>query len=198
MYKTTDRFWRKGRYTSSAAERERAFWSQAKEVESGCWEWQGARYEAGYGAFWIDGRTRQASRVAWYFTTGAWPTMFVCHKCNNPPCINPAHLVLGSPKDNSEYMVACGRAATGLRNARYTHPETTARGERSGSTKHPELYQGAKNGFAKLSPTLVQHIRSLFDMGIYTQESIARHFSLCQNHVSKIGLRQLWRSVPEL
>jgi hypothetical protein len=89
-------------------------------VDSGCLEWTRGRFDSGYGAFYFQGRTIQAHRVVWFLEYGHWPSEFLCHWCNNPPCAKISHLFEGTPKQNSEHMVACGRSATGLKNGRYT------------------------------------------------------------------------------
>lgn len=75
-----------------------------------CWNWTGKRNVGGYGLIRINGRTFIASRVAWTLINGEPGSLFVLHKCDNPPCINPLHLFLGSHKDNSADMVRKGRS----------------------------------------------------------------------------------------
>lgn len=77
----------------------------------GCHEWRGARRAGGYGAVSVAVRqTDYAHRVAWQLAFGPIPDgMFVCHRCDNPPCCNPEHLFLGTNADNMRDMVAKGR-----------------------------------------------------------------------------------------
>ena len=86
-----------------------------------CWPWKAAarRKDEGYGAFHYEGRHQPASRIAVLLTYGS-PVpngMVVCHKCDNPPCCNPAHLWVGTPLENDRDRVAKRRQAYGSRNA---------------------------------------------------------------------------------
>ena len=76
-------------------------------TERGCWEWNGARNSNGYGNLGLGGgRTGAAHRVSYEVHHGPIPDgMFVRHKCDNPPCINPDHLLIGTPRQNSGDMV---------------------------------------------------------------------------------------------
>lgn len=87
------------------------FWDRKTVTESGCWEWIGSKRHFGYGQVYFKGRPgRKAHRVAWERTYGPIPEgMGVLHKCDNPPCINPDHLFLGTPEDNVQDMFKKGR-----------------------------------------------------------------------------------------
>jgi hypothetical protein len=77
-----------------------------------CWEWQAGLTEKGYGNFAVDGHPHKAHRVSYEQFNGRIPDgMMVCHKCDNPVCINPTHLFAGEPLDNVRDMIAKGRAA---------------------------------------------------------------------------------------
>lgn len=78
-----------------------------------CLEWQGC-LNHGYGQMGVDGVTVLAHRYAWARVNGPIPDgLFVCHKCDNPPCCNVDHLFLGTHQDNMDDMVAKGRQRNG-------------------------------------------------------------------------------------
>lgn len=101
------------------------FWRNVNKTD-GCWEWAGNVRRQGYGRFSVTlprpegfkGKTPQksyvASRYSWEITNGPIPDgMFVCHTCDNPKCVRPDHLFLGTCQDNRTDCVSKGRMARG-------------------------------------------------------------------------------------
>ena len=77
---------------------------------NGCWEWQGARVNGRYGQIGFDGKPLRVHRVVYEFCYGPIPEgLFVCHHCDNPPCCNPGHLFVGTPRQNYLDAVRKGR-----------------------------------------------------------------------------------------
>lgn len=95
------------------------FWQKvAKGADGECWVWTGSKVRTGYGVHWADGKHVKAHRYSYALHYGEIPEgMSVLHSCDNPTCCNPAHLRLGTQKDNMADMVARNRrvAITGER-----------------------------------------------------------------------------------
>jgi hypothetical protein len=81
------------------------------EPNSGCWLWEGARDNRGYGAIWTGQKHARTHRISYEITKGSIPVgMHVCHKCDVTSCINPDHLFIGSPRENAVDMASKFRA----------------------------------------------------------------------------------------
>jgi hypothetical protein len=135
---------------------------------SECWEWRWSGTPRGYGAVWSGGRQTYAHRKAYELFVGAIPDgMMVCHKCDNPKCCNPAHLFLGTQKDNMSDCVAKGRLTKGE-------------------------HHGERNGRHKLTEDLVGWIRLFAKNGI-PHRHIADLFGVTRSVVSHIKCGRSWR-----
>lgn len=97
-----------------------------------CWEWQGSKLRSGYGRLTYGAVERLAHRIAYEFAHGAISEgEVVRHKCDNPPCCNPNHLEIGTPKDNAQDAVDRSRTAHGERNGQSVLTEDDVREARS-------------------------------------------------------------------
>lgn len=103
---------RKQLAASDVAER---FWSRVdKRGDDDCWPWLGRLSENGYGAFDYQGKPHIASRFSYELENGsADPNLFVCHSCDNPKCVNPKHLWLGTHQQNVDDAKRKGRLVGG-------------------------------------------------------------------------------------
>jgi hypothetical protein len=95
---------------------------------SGCWEWTSHKDRWGYGRFWALGKVRSAHRASYELHCGPIPDgMHVLHRCDNPTCINPEHLFLGTNAENVADKVAKGRQSRGSMNgAKLTEADVIA------------------------------------------------------------------------
>jgi hypothetical protein len=165
------------------------FWSKVLKTD-GCWLWQAGTNEHGYGLIQVGKRSAnnpvpsKAHRVAWELTYGPIPEgENVLHNCpggDNPACVNPAHLFLGSQKDNVRDMWAKGRAGTRSYPGRKVSPG--------------QIFRGTANKSAKLDDDKVRAIRKAYAAGA-TQTRLAEQFGVSQAVVSKVVLRQTWTHV---
>ncbi len=159
-----------------------SFWRRVLKGD-GCWEWQAARsgFQNRYGVLGVRRRLVYAHRFSWQLHNGDIPAgMLVCHKCDNPICVRPDHLFLGTPKDNSQDAVRKGRMA---------------RGERSGAFLNRGTMRGERNPQSKLTVNDVREIRRL--AGTETRDEIGRRFGVHPGYVSLILNRRTWGWLPD-
>ena len=114
---------------------QRRFAERCTPLTSGCVKWIGQVTPRGYGVIYFAGKMRKAHRVAWYFAHNRWPVLFILHSCDNPFCVNPAHLSEGTHDDNMKDMVKKGRQAIGDNNGFRKHPKSRMYGNKNKMTK---------------------------------------------------------------
>lgn len=174
------------------------FWKNV-QITPSCWIWTGRKDKDGYGQFSrYHGQPLRAPRFAWEETYGPIPkTLFVLHGCDNPACVNPKHLFLGTALDNAQDCVNKNRTATGDQNGARTHPENLVRGDGHWMRRTPaKINRGEATGHAKLTAEQVQDIRKRYETGSATKIQLANEFSVSRQNISCIIRRKSWAHVP--
>lgn len=144
---------------------EQRFFSYAKKT-SACWLWQRSTDTHGYGQFYIGKKKHVAHRFSWTVMRGAIPSgLCVLHRCDNPPCVNPQHLFLGTQADNIHDMLAKGRMRS-------------------------YFCAGEKNHSAKLTAAQVAEIRKR--RGLQTQRETGAEFGVTRKTIGRIQRMEGW------
>ena len=145
------------------------FWNNHIERDNGCWEWQKGKNDRGYGEVSINGISLYVHRFAWELLNGEIPGgMCILHKCDNPSCINPDHLFIGTQLDNVRDMLSKGRASP------------------------PPVHRGTKNNKAVLCEWKVRYIRA----SDLSQRAIARMFGIGKTTVAHVQCGRTWAWLP--
>jgi hypothetical protein len=159
-----------------------AFWQRVDKsggAES-CWTWTGGIDRYGYGKVGHKRKKWKAHRLAWMFSTGNRPNLWILHRCDNRPCCNPDHLFEGTHQDNMRDMAAKGRSNKGKSYNTGKHGSSTI-----SVVRH---HSGEKNPSARLREFEVLQIRS--DVRAYP--SIASQYGISVSHVCNIKARRFW------
>jgi len=181
---------------------------------SGCWNWQGSMTSDFYGRIRVGDKVMATHRLAYTVAHGSIPRgKVVRHKCDNPRCCNPGHLVIGDHEDNAQDMVDRGRhelrrrqlspeeigRLVSMRAAGATKREiavdlkanwyiVSKAIDRAGvdGVKRPGRPKGSRNLHARVSDDRKQQMRTLYATGQFTQQQLAEQFGCDQTYVSLI------------
>lgn len=144
------------------------FWNRIDRSDpNSCWNWSKSRTKAGYGRVWIYPKLVYAHRIAWMLTYGEIKEeLCVCHHCDNPSCVNPSHLFLG------------------------THQENMRDSSRKGRTRN-DPHRGSRHALAKLSEEYVTEIKRKYRPGIPSKASPFSIKGLAKEY--KVAPSLIWR-----
>jgi len=141
-------------------------------VDDGCWLWMASKQSKGYGQFRYNGTTKRAHRVSWELFVGEIPSgLCVLHHCDEPSCVNPAHLFLGTPLDNTRDMI------------------------RKGRDKHDPPQIGEEHHNSKVTELDVIRMRELYSSGNYRYTDLAAIFNISKITVGNIIRKETWTHI---
>jgi hypothetical protein len=143
-------------------------------ISDDCWVWIGDRFHNGYGRLNIDGKLKSAHRLSYEEFVGPIPNgLCVCHRCDNPPCIKPSHLFVGTNFDNMQDMRRKGRGSGNFK-----------------LTSEQILYIRAKYDAAINRPNgITGHQLAMI------KRRLEKKFGIHETHLRAICLRLIWRHI---
>lgn len=147
------------------------FWSKVEKTShvNGCWIWNGCRNKEGYGRFHFKMKRQGAHRISFLFKNGHIPSqMLVCHSCDNPSCVNPNHLWLGTDQQNMNDRGLKGRNKVGI---------------------------GERQHLAKLNAALVMEIRDKFIPKKMGAKKLSQFYNVSHHAIWCILKRKTWKHI---
>lgn len=146
---------------------DKRFWKYVEKSNNGCWTWLRGKTKAGYGYLTINYKNHYAHRLSWRLTYGIIPkNAVIMHRCDNPACVNPEHLRLGTQKDNLQDMWNKQRGSMG--------------------NEHP---------FAKVTDEDVKKIRKLGKIKNLYRREIGEMFGISRQAVTDIIYNRTWKHI---
>lgn len=150
-------------------------------TESDCWEWQGRTDKDGYGRTHFGGKDRGVHRLVamFIFDFDIESELLVCHHCDNPPCLNPDHIFVGTNQDNMDDMVRKGRSKI----SEATKLKLSIARIKKARTTHA----------SKLNWNKVRRIRKM--KGIKSSRQLANEYSVTKRVILLVWRNETWKEV---
>lgn len=151
------------------------FWSKVEKSDD-CWTWRGGKGDKGYGVVSLFGKDFRAHRMAYLLEVGGIPHgLCVCHACDNPSCVRPDHLFLGTHADNMQDARAKGRLRGG-----------------HGGGPGGHIGHGENNPHHRLTLADVERIRALLASGPINMAALARSYGVHPQTIYQIAWGKSW------
>ena len=151
---------------------EQRFWSKVNKTDI-CWLWTGSYTHNGYGQYSVNGENIRAHRYSYEIHNGEIPEgLLVRHTCDVRNCVNPNHLIIGTPQDNTQDMIERGRSKLKIGGG--------GRGE--------------KNGYSKLKEDDVREIR-IFKMFGFTRQELSNMYNVTKSCIKDVISRKSWSHI---
>lgn len=173
------------------------FWNKVRIDVVGCYEWCGVKDRRGYGIANCKGKNIAAHRLSYILTYGSIPEgLCVLHHCDNPGCVNPEHLWIGTQLDNMRDMHKKRRGCYGEDHWSRKFPERLPRGDDNWMRQHPEkIKRGEEVRQSKLMAWEVVSIRNRYASGKYSQKRLASEYNVQVMEISRIITGKRWKHV---
>lgn len=144
------------------------FWSRVLKSDN-CWTWIGCFGSNGYGSFWMSGNPHKTHRLSYQIHFGSIPLgLCICHRCDNPACVNPSHLFIGTSAENISDM---------------------------DKKRRRKPAKGEQIHLAKLSESDVLKIRSMHSTGNFSYRKLSGIFGVDYTNIACIIRRKTWKHI---
>lgn len=177
----------------------RNFWAKVDKTpghgpDGSCWIWMAHKDKDGYGMFGFQGHKYKAHRISYTLEYGPIPRgLLGLHKCDNPGCMRPDHVWIGTTADNIKDRFRKGRSSRGDNHYSRLQPDRLSRGDNHYSRLNPErMTRGKKHHSCSFTEDQVLEIRARYKNGGCTHRGLAKEYGVAKSSIQNIVTRKTW------